>query len=87
MIELLGNDANAPAERAASVFIETTRATLADLLGARRFGREGALDLLAADALMTYAYEHASEQRGTVAQLETATLTGATRIAHLVLPR
>lgn len=85
MLELMGDDAGAPAERAASVFIEAARATLGALLAARRFGREGALDLLAADALMTYAYEHAAEGSGNVAQLEAAALSGAARISHLSL--
>jgi hypothetical protein len=33
---------------------------LASLLSARETGRESALDLLAADALVTYAFEHAA---------------------------
>ncbi|HVA56793.1 MAG: hypothetical protein WBQ26_08575 [Gemmatimonadaceae bacterium] len=33
---------------------------LSSLLGARETGRESALDLLAVDALVTYAFEHAA---------------------------
>lgn len=85
MVELLGDDVNAPAERATSVFVETARSTLGELLEAKRFDRDGALDLLAVDALMTYAYEHAAETSETVEQLEAVALDGAASISHLCL--
>jgi len=39
---------------------------LAALLARRETGRESALDLLAVDALVTYAFEHAAEQGETL---------------------
>lgn len=83
VLELLGESANLPAARATTVFIETARDSLQRILGSGLYGRDGALDLLAADALMTYAYEHAAEGTPTVADLEADALRGAARLGTL----
>lgn len=57
---LLGSDAEAPAAEATRILVAASQRTLGQLVSARRFTREGALDLLAADAFMTYAFEHAA---------------------------
>ena len=82
ILELVGGSADLPAAGATTVFIETARDTLQQLLDNGQYGRDGALDLLAADALMTYAYEHAAE-RASVADLKAVALSGATRIGTL----
>lgn len=82
ILELVGGSADLPADGATSVFIDAARDTLRHLLDKEQYGRDGALDLLAADALMTYAYEHAAE-RASVDDLEAVALSGATRIGTL----
>lgn len=82
ILELVGGGANLPAAGAATVFIEAARDTLQHLLDNEQYGRDGALDLLAADALMTYAYEHAAE-RASATDLQAVALSGATRIGTL----
>ena len=62
ILEALGDDAHAPASDATELFLSTSRSLLGDIVRQERFARDGALDLLVADALMTYAFEHASEQ-------------------------
>lgn len=60
VLEALGADADAPEARLADVAIAAAERTLSQLIAEQRFERAGAVDLLAADALMTYAYEHAA---------------------------
>ena len=60
MLAALGNDARADESRLPHACLSAAQRALRDILAARRFGREGALDLLAADALATLAYEYAS---------------------------
>jgi len=57
----LGADAQAPVDRLPDVCLSAAVSTLEAIIAERRFGREGAGDLLAVDALMTYAYEYAGE--------------------------
>lgn len=80
---ILGERADASAAAATQVFIEAARETLDELLAARRFERDGALDLLAVDALMTFAYEHAAESGLASAVLEQLTRDGVARLAPL----
>lgn len=83
VIAALGEGAHQPVARAAAVCLETAERELGALLAARRFGREGAGDLLAVDALVTYAYEHAAESGAAVAELEQLAKSGATRLGQL----
>lgn len=83
LLDLLGASADAPAADATAIFIEAARTALGRIVAEERFAREGALDLLAADALMTYAYEHASEAGLPAPALEALSHQGASRIAHL----
>lgn len=83
--ELLGARADAPARDAHAVFLGVARETLAGILARRRFERDGALDLLAADALMTFAYEHAAEQGAAASDLSDLAHRGATAVAPLAL--
>ncbi|HEX4933470.1 MAG TPA: hypothetical protein VFV33_09840 [Gemmatimonadaceae bacterium] len=82
ILELVGGGADLPAAGATTVFIEAARDTLQHLLDNEQYGRDGALDLLAADALMTYAYEHAAE-RASATDLQAVARSGATRIGTL----
>jgi hypothetical protein len=56
----LGSDVDADVERTAEVCLLAAERALRAIIQARRFGRDGALDLLVVDALTTYAYEYAS---------------------------
>ncbi|MDE3128531.1 MAG: hypothetical protein KGL38_11030 [Gemmatimonadota bacterium] len=58
--ELLAADLDRDAADAHRVCGAAAEALLAALLAERETGRETALDLLAADALVTYAFEHAA---------------------------
>jgi hypothetical protein len=60
VLTLLGADANRDGASTADVCLAAAARVLDDLIAAERFGRESALDLLAVDALTTWAFEHAS---------------------------
>ena len=64
ILVVLGTDSEAPAARTAEVCLGAAKRSLAALIGAGRFAREHALELLAIDALATLAVEHASESGG-----------------------
>ena len=83
MIAMLGARADALSDRGAEVFLDAARSALAALLAERRFDRDGALDLLAIDALMTFAYEHAAEHVRTIAELDALTRRGVALVAPL----
>jgi hypothetical protein len=57
----LGADSEAPAARTAELCLAAAQRSLAALIDAGRFAREYALELLAIDALTTFAFDHASE--------------------------
>ena len=78
--EALGPRWTADAPDAGAACEAAAEEILAALLAAGRTGRETALDLLAADALVTYAFEHASES---AADLDGAAAAAMTRIAAL----
>jgi hypothetical protein len=59
--EALGEHWSDDASATHAVCEAAAERVLASLLAARETGRETALDLLAADALVTYAFEHAAE--------------------------
>jgi hypothetical protein len=84
MLELIGSGAELSADRGADVFLETAQKSLAALLSEQKFDRDGALDLLAIDALMTFAYEHAAEHAATAASLDALTHRGVELMKPLV---
>ncbi|MGH7669279.1 MAG: hypothetical protein ACRENQ_07255 [Gemmatimonadaceae bacterium] len=59
--QALGDHWSDEASRTHAVCEAAAEGLLASLLAAQQTGRETALDLLAADALVTYAFEHAAE--------------------------
>lgn len=60
VLAALGADAEADEAQTAEVCLAAASRTLDGLLSENRFARESALELLAVDALTTYAYEHGS---------------------------
>jgi hypothetical protein len=83
MMTMLGAGADLPSSRGAGIFLESARAALAALLEGKRYGRDSALDLLAVDALMTFAYEHAAEHAERAADLRALAHQGVTLVAPL----
>jgi hypothetical protein len=65
----LGERVDVDASEAGNVCIDAAEAMLGDLLRQSSTGRESALDLLAVDALVTYAFEAASESPGSLSPL------------------
>lgn len=65
--DALGDAANQPVSDATSVNVAAAEALLRDLLSRPSAGRESALDLLAVDALVTYAFESASTDPASLA--------------------
>jgi hypothetical protein len=61
VLEALGAEAHLPESRASEVCLAAAARSLDGLLVDARFTRDNALELLAIDALTTYAFEHASE--------------------------
>jgi uncharacterized membrane protein len=66
VLAFLGADAERPASRAAEVCLTAAQRSLQELLASGRYERDSALDLLAVDALTTFAFEHASASPGAV---------------------
>ena len=64
MIELIGHDADDQVDATPRVCLTAASTHLASIIRQRRYERESALDLLAVDALVTYAFEHASSTPG-----------------------
>lgn len=60
----LGPEAASDVKRTTEVCLCAAERTLRAIVDAGRFQREGALDLLVADALTTFAYEYASAGSG-----------------------
>lgn len=63
----LGADLQADARQTPERCVEAAERVVARLLAADRTGRDSALALLAADALVTYAFEAAAEAPDTIA--------------------
>ena len=63
VMDLLGADAERDGAATADVCLDAAARTLDELVSSERFGRDSALDLLAVDALTTWAFEHASGTR------------------------
>lgn len=68
--EYLGDDADAPEERLPEVCIAAASRALERLVAGGRYGRDAALELLAVDALTTYAFENVSERARSTAELQ-----------------
>lgn len=77
---LLGEHRTRDAREATDRFLAAGEALAADLLRSGSTSRESALDLLAADAFVTYAFEAASESPADVSARATAAMR---RIAAL----
>ena len=77
---VLADSLGAPAIGACDVFIAAAERLVAELLRADNTSRHSALDLLTADALMTYAFEAAG---GDVATIDDRASAAMTRIAAL----
>jgi uncharacterized membrane protein len=85
MVEMLGEAANDDATRAAELCLNAAEGALRELVAAQRFGRDNALDLLAIDALTTYAYEHASATATSEPELLRFTERGAQVLGRLAV--
>ena len=81
--ELLDGGGDAPASEAPILFLAAARRVIEQLIREKRFAREGALDLLAADAFLTYAYEHAGERGASENELHAMTRRGAALLNEL----
>ena len=85
MFEMLGDDVSGDAAKAAELCLAAAERALRDLVEAERFGRDSALDLLAIDALTTYAYEHASTSSASETELLNFTRRGAQILGRLAV--
>lgn len=85
MSEFLGDDGSGDASSTADLCLRAAETALAGLLAAQRFGRDSALDLLAIDALTTYAFEHASLSSISEAELLRFTERGARVLGRLAV--
>jgi hypothetical protein len=79
--EVLGDDLRRPAAEAADLALERGARLLGELLRDGSAGRASALDVLVADALVTYAFEAAAEEPET---LERRARAAMARIAATV---
>ena len=87
ILAILGDDARRDATEAAESCLAAATRRLDDLLNAGQFGRETALDLLAVDALTTFAFEHASQRARTERELLDFSIQGARQLGRLALQR
>ena len=81
--ELLGTDANQTANLAGAVCLAAAQRALEQLLVSGRYGRDSALDLLAVDALTTFAFEHVSEAPGGAAEIKNLAMGGASALSGI----
>lgn len=79
----LGDDAQRGSNDVPMVCLAAAQRLLADIVTLRRFGREDALALLAVDALVTLAYEHASGSVERLSDLRALASSGAEQLASL----
>jgi hypothetical protein len=77
----LGARLNERATRAHEVVLQTAESLLADLIALECAQRDCALDLLAVDALVTYAFEAAAESPDTLAECATNAMLAIARLA------
>jgi hypothetical protein len=85
VLEILGRDAEEDEARTAEVCVTAAARALEEMVEARRFAREHAPELLAIDALTTYAFEHASSRSAD--DLGTLSARGVKMLGHLVTQR
>ena len=87
ILGMLGDDAESDAVETAEICLAAAARALDSLLAEGRFARDSALELLAIDALTTYAYEHASLSREGIQRLETFAARGTELLGRLVTQR
>jgi hypothetical protein len=85
ILELLGSDASGDAASTAQYCLAAATRSLDELLGAGRFSRDSALRLLAVDALMTFAFEHASESAASQEDMRDFAADAAGAMAQLAV--
>jgi uncharacterized membrane protein len=83
MLAFLGDDARRDATEAGEACLSAAVRALETLLQAGRFERDSALDLLAVDALTTFAFAHASERARSERELREFSDDGARRLGRL----
>ncbi len=79
----LGNDLEADAKQTTEVCLQAAQRALRAILEAKRFHRDGAVDLLVVDALTTYAYEYAGVSPAT--DLRLAADDGVRQFGHIAV--
>ena len=77
---VLADSLREPSERVPEMFLAAAERVVAELLRNDNTSRDSALDLLTADALLTYAFEAAGREVSTISQRATEAMT---RIAAL----
>jgi hypothetical protein len=77
----LGARLNERSTRAHEVMLQTAESLLADLIALECAQRDRALDLLAVDALVTYAFEAAAESPDMLAERATNAMLAIARLA------
>lgn len=87
IIAALGRDAEADESQTAELCLAAAGRALDALLSESRFARESALDLLAIDALMAYAYEYASYGPDSKKKLEGLAVRGTQMLRQLMTQR
>jgi hypothetical protein len=87
VLAALGRDADADETQTAELCLAAAARSLDGLLSESRFTRESALDLLAIDALTTYAYEHASQAPDSERRLQSLAERGAQLLGQLMTQR
>ena len=70
-----------PSSSAHEALLSTAESLLAELLALEGAGRDRALDLLAVDALVTYAFEAAAENSDTLSARATAAMAAISALA------
>jgi hypothetical protein len=78
---LLGTRLDDRSSSAREAMLETAESLLSELLALDCAMRDRALDLLAVDALVTYAFEAAAEQPDTLSQRATAAMAAIAKLA------
>lgn len=86
ILGLLGSDGDQAEARTGEVCLAAATRSLEELLADGRYGRDGALYLLAIDALTTFAFEHASEADAGSEALRALATHGARTLAQLGAP-
>ena len=81
IVEILGDRLDDPADRAADVLLGCADRLLGELVARPSPGRDTALDLLAVDALVTYAFEAASADPARLSAQSTAAMRRLARLA------